>query len=143
GPLGGLALSSVRAATPMMVVRAIRWYRDLARLGLHLPFFVVHDIGLLYAAPKDQLDIGARSVTESVVANIPRLGDLVRQYREVVVEIAQSEASARARTMRLSDDLVVVVLARVLGSIAPRAGKPPYGATIPLDPEMVRDIDGQ
>ena len=28
GPLGGLALSGVRAASPMMVVRAIRWYRD-------------------------------------------------------------------------------------------------------------------
>jgi hypothetical protein len=60
GPLGGLALSGVRAASPMMVVRAIRWYRDLARLGLHIPFFMVHDFGLLYAAPKEQLEIGPR-----------------------------------------------------------------------------------
>jgi hypothetical protein len=143
GPLGGLALSSVRAATPMMIVRALRWYRDLARLGMHLPFFVVHDVGLLYAAPKEQLDIGPRAATEAAVANIPRLAELARSYREIVIEIAQSEASARARSMRLSDDLVVVVLARVLGSIAPRAGRAPYGATIPLDPEMVRDLDSQ
>ena len=28
GPLGSLALSGVRAASPMMVVRTLRWYRD-------------------------------------------------------------------------------------------------------------------
>ena len=59
-------------------------------------------------------------------------------------EIAQSEASARARTMRLSDDLIVVVLARVLGSLVQRATvKAPYPASLPLDPELVRDLDGQ
>jgi hypothetical protein len=46
--------------------------------------------------------------------------------------------------MRLSDDLVVVVLARVLGSLVQRSGaRPAYPATIPLDPEMVRDLDAQ
>ena len=59
-------------------------------------------------------------------------------------EIAQSEASARARSMRLNDDLVVVVLARVLGSLVQRTTvKAPYPATLPLDPEMVRDLDAQ
>ncbi len=144
GPLGGLALSGVRAASPMMVIRAIRWYRDLARLGVHLPFFLVHDVGLLYAAPKEQLEIGPRAGLESVLGRTPRLAELTTSYREVLGEIAQSEASARARTMRLSDDLVVVVLARVLGSLVQRAGaRAPYPATIPFDPEMVRDIDGQ
>ena len=38
GPLGGLLLSSVRAQAPMMIVRALRWYRDLGRLGVHVPF---------------------------------------------------------------------------------------------------------
>jgi hypothetical protein len=144
GPLGGLALSAVRAATPMMIVRAVRWYRDLARLGLHLPFFLVHDFGLLYAAPKDQLDIGARPGLDAVIARVPRASELLATYRSVLGEIAQSEASARARTMRLSDDLVVVVLARVLGSLVQRANvKAPYPASLPLDPELVRDLDPQ
>jgi hypothetical protein len=144
GPLGGLALSTVRAAAPMMVVRALRWYRDLARLGLHLPFFIVHDVGLLYAAPKEQLDIGARHDVATLLARIPRGADLHAVYASVVAEIAQSEASARARTMRLSDDLTIVVLARVLGSLVARGGaRPPYAATIPLDPELVRDLDVQ
>src|SRR5450631_3433308 len=93
GPLGGLALSCVRAASPMMVVRTLRWYRDLARLGLHLPLFMVHDIGLLYAAPKEQLDMGTRPATEPVLAKMPRLKDLHRVYRDMIGEIAQSEAS--------------------------------------------------
>lgn len=143
GPLGGLLLSSVRAHAPMMIVRALRWYRDLARLGVSLPLFVVHDIGLLYAAPREQLTIGVRVGAEAVLDKQPRLLELHKTYRTIVDEIAQSEASARARTMRLSDDLVVVVLARVLGAVAQRIGRPPYPATIPLDPEMVRDIDAQ
>ena len=144
GPLGGLALSGVRAASPMMVVRAIRWYRDLARLGLHIPFFIVHDFGLLYAAPKEQLEIGPRPGLDAVIARVPRATDLLGTYRSVLGEVAQSDASSRARSMRLNDDLVVVVLARVLGSLVQRTTvKAPYPATLPQDPEMVRDIDSQ
>lgn len=144
GPLGGLALSGVRAASPMMVVRAIRWYRDLARLGLHIPFFMVHDFGLLYAAPKEQLEIGPRPGLDSVLARVPRSSELLGTYRGVLGEVSQSDASTRARSMRLNDDLVVVVLARVLGSLVQRTNvKAPYPATIPQDPEMVRDIDNQ
>ncbi len=144
GPLGGLLLSSVRAASPMMIVRAIRWYRDLARLGIDLPFFMVHDIGLLYAAPREQLQLGPRTGADAVIARTPGIGDRLAAYRDIVSEIGQSEASSRARTMRLSDDLVVVVLARILGSVAQRSGaRAPYPASIPLDPEMVRDLDAQ
>src|ERR1700755_2429573 len=89
GPLGGLALSSVRAATPMMIVRAVRWYRDLARLGLHLPFFLVHDFGLLYAAPKEQLELGPRPGLDATVLQLPRSRELLWVYRSVLHEIAQ------------------------------------------------------
>ncbi len=143
GPLGGLVLSAVRATSPMMVVRAARWYRDLARLGLHLPLFVVHDVGLLFAAPREQLDLGERAVTAAVLAALPLAAAPFRAYRSVIDEIAQSEASARARSLRLSDDLIVVVLARVLGAIAPALTLPPYAATLPLDPELPRAIDAQ
>jgi hypothetical protein len=145
GPLGSLALSGVRAASPMMVVRTLRWYRDLARLGVHLPLFLVHDVGLLYAAPKEQLDIGPRAGQESLGAKTLGLRDVLATYTGILGEIAQSEASARARSMRLSDDLVVVVLARVLGSLVQRGGAhaAPYPASIPFDPEIVRDVDSQ
>ena len=144
GPLGGLALSAVRAASPMMIVRAVRWYRDLARLGLHIPFFIVHDFGLLYSAPKEQLELGPRPGLDTVLARVPRASEVLGTYRSVLGEVSQSDASVRARSMRLNDDLVVVVLARVLGSLVQRTNvKAPYPASLPLDPEMVRDLDSQ
>ena len=46
---------------------------------------------------------------ETVAARMPRIAELAPAYRDILLEIAGSEASTRARTMRLSDDLVVVV----------------------------------
>ncbi len=144
GPLGGLLLSTVRAASPMLVLRAVRWWRDLARLGLRLPFFVVHDLGLLYGAPREQIEIGPRAGADAVIARAPKLPELVATYRSIVGEVAQSQASERARSMKLGDDLVVVVLARVLSSLAQRAApKAPWPATLPLDPELVRELEPQ
>jgi hypothetical protein len=128
----------------MLVVRAARWWRDLARLGVRLPFFVVHDFGLLYGAPREQIEFGPRPGAEAVLARTPRLTEVAAAYRAMVDEVAQSQAASRARAMRLSDDLVVVVLARVLSSLLQRAQlRSPWPATLPLDPELVRDLDPQ
>ncbi|HEY8086438.1 MAG TPA: hypothetical protein VIF09_01295, partial [Polyangiaceae bacterium] len=144
GPLGGLLLSGVRASSPMLVVRAVRWWRDLARLGVRLPLFVVHDVGLLYAAPQDQFELGPRQALASAAAREPRLGEATKAYRDMLVEIGQSQAAEKARAMKLSDDLVVVVLARVLASVVQRAPqRAPWPETLPLDPELVRDLDAQ
>jgi hypothetical protein len=144
GPLGSLALSVVRASAPMMIVRAVRWYRDLARLGVHAPLFLVHDVGMLYASPLEQLQMGPRAALDVAAAKAPGLRELAGSYRAIVDEIAASEAAVRARGLRLSDDLVVVVLARVLGAIMERATqKPPYAPGVPFDPELVRDLDPQ
>jgi hypothetical protein len=105
GPLGGLLVSRVKPAAPMMMLRPLRWYRDLAKLGIALPLFLVHDIGLLYAAPKEQLELGIRPGALEGLARHVRGVDLFETYGTMIAEIAQSEASARARTMRLSDEI--------------------------------------
>jgi hypothetical protein len=144
GPLGGLALSGVRTPSPMVTLRALRWYRDLARLGVHLPLFVVHDVGLLFAVPRDQTELSARPSLDSAASRTPRLGELATKYRALLAEIAESDASVRARNLRMSDDLIVVLLARVLEPVAHRlASRPPYPAAIPYDPELVRDLEPQ
>jgi hypothetical protein len=144
GPLGGLALAAVRASSPMLVVRAVRWWRDLGRLGVRLPLFVVHDLGLLYAAPREHIELGLRAGVEGALARVPRLPELAETYRGIVAEIARSQAAERARGMKLGDDLVVVVLARVLSSVVQRSPqRPPWPQTLPLDPELVRDLDPQ
>jgi hypothetical protein len=144
GPLGGLLLSAVRAGSPMLVVRAVRWWRDLARLGVRLPLFVVHDLGLLYGAPREQIEMAPRAGAEAAIARVPRLAELAKAYRQVVSEIARSQAAMRAASMKLGDDLVVVVLARVLSSVVQRVpSRPPWVESLPLDPELVRDLDSQ
>jgi len=128
----------------MLVVRAVRWWRDLARLGVRLPLFVVHDLGLLYGAPREQIEMGSRTGAEAAIARVPRLAELAKAYRQVVSEIARSQAAMRAASMKLGDDLVVVVLARVLSSVVQRVpSRPPWAETLPLDPELVRDLDSQ
>jgi hypothetical protein len=145
GPIGGLLLSAVRVSSSTLVVRAVRWWRDLARLGVRLPLFVVHDLGLLYGAARDQTELCVRPGAEAVIASVAGLPDHAAAYRETVAEIAQSDAAARARGMKLGDDLVVVILARLLGSLAAREGlgATAWPATLPLDPEFVRDVEPQ
>jgi hypothetical protein len=144
GPLGGLLLSAVRAESPMLVLRAVRWWRDLAKLGVRLPLFVVHDFGMLYGAATEQAELAPRAGLDAVVARTPRLGELVADYRAVIEEVSKSLAATKARAMRLSDDLVVVVLARVLSPLVQRAPKrSPWPTTLPLDLELLRDLGPQ
>jgi len=156
GPLGGLLVSVVRPLGPMLVVRAIKWYRDLDRLGLALPFFLVHDLGLLYAAPSEQVEIGPRGAATELLPAMGRgpsggeaastLSALHADYASLVDEIGRSEASAKARALRLGDDLITVILARMLESLAhpgPAAAGAPSAAGLPLDPELARGLDAQ
>src|SRR5450432_3703047 len=144
GPLGGLLLSFVRAGSPMLALRAVRWWRDLARLGVHLPLFAVHDLGLLYAAPRERVEMGARPGSEAAAQRLPGLAPLVASYRTLIAEVAEGHAASTARGMRLGDDLVVVVLARLLSTIAKDAAvRSPWPTTLPLDLELVRDLDAQ
>jgi hypothetical protein len=144
GPLGGLLLSFVRAGSPMWVLRALRWWRDLARLGVELPLFVVHDLGLLYAAPREQVDLAARPGVEGAAAVLPRGAELLAGYRSLILEVAESQAASASRGMSLSDDLVVVVLARLLSPIAHESEwRSPWPTTLPLDLELLRDLDAR
>jgi hypothetical protein len=144
GPLGGLLLSFVRAGSPMLALRAVRWWRDLARLGIELPFFVVHDLGLIYAAPRERIEMASRPGADAAAAAIPKLPELLVAYRTLILEVAEGQAASTARGMRLGDDLVVVVLARLLSTLVQDPGRrSPWPATLPLDPELVRDLDAQ
>lgn len=144
GPLGGLLLSSVRAGSPMLVVRAVRWWRDLARLGVSVPLFVVHDFGLLLAVPREQIQIAPRDGCDLAVAAVPALAELVASYRGLIAEIGQGEATWCGSALSLGDELVVVALARVLGSLLQgSASAAKWAATLPLDPELVRGLDAQ
>src|SRR5258708_3322784 len=94
GPLGSLALSQLRPAAPTLALRALRWHEGLTRLGLIVPFYLVHDVGMVFAADgtllrriEPQVDALFRSVERSFdVATLAAL----QATRLFVVTLADS-----------------------------------------------------
>jgi hypothetical protein len=122
----------------------VRWWRDLARLGVRLPLFVVHDFGLCYALPLEAFELSSHASVDALAARFPELPRLHGAYRDIVAEFAQSDAALRARGIKLGDDLLVVVLARILGSLSkPGTAVVPGPESLPLDPELLRDLDAR
>ena len=144
--IGTLALSHVRVDNPMAPVRAASWCNTISRLGIHLPLFVVHDVGQLFTA---------RQATASTVV-APRADALARiqppqhvralldQYAELLTHIAESEVVEKAAGWRLRDDLVAVLLTRALGDVYTRwrdRGKAAGAEELPMDPGLYQDND--
>jgi hypothetical protein len=144
GPLGSLLLSAVRPRASTLALRAVRWQRDLLRLGIKMPLVIVHDLGLLLACPKEQLELGAREAAARVLSSESGGPVLHAQYVALIEQVAQSEAARRSRSLQLSDDVVVVLLARLLATISERvtvgAG---YVPGVPLDAALFERLDQQ
>jgi hypothetical protein len=145
GPLGSLAFSVVRPRTPTLALRALRWHRDLLRLGVTVPLALAHDLGLLLACPNEQLEVGARANTDELLGARARgLPGVAEEYRALIGEIARSEAARRSGALQMPDDVVVVVLARLLGGVAQRCiVAPGYVSGVPLDAALVERVDDQ
>ncbi len=142
GPLGSLALSVVRPRSSTLAMRALKWHTDLTRLGVSMPLFIVHDIGMLLAAPNEQLGLGPRAGSADLLAQAPGGAQLFSQYRGLIDEIAESEAALRSHALSMSDDLVVIVIARLLGSVSARCRtEPAYLSSVPLDASLFERLD--
>lgn len=140
--LGTLALSVVRPGASTMALRALRWQRDLEKLGVRIPFCVVHDIGLVLAVAPEHYALGLRTDPESTLVQAPGARDLCEAYAALIRELSQCEAARRASTLRLSDDMIGVVLSKLLGSVASRIGsQPDYATELASDAALFDDID--
>ncbi|MEP6860201.1 MAG: hypothetical protein ABJE66_06250, partial [Deltaproteobacteria bacterium] len=112
-----MALSHVQTDTPMALVRAAAWSNSLSRMGVNLPLFVVHDIGVMLSMSRGAGGYVLRP-RESQLARIqlpqgtrPQL----EQYRRLLDNIAMSEVTERLAGLRLRDEMVAVLLSRILG----------------------------
>ena len=144
GPLGSLSLSHVRAGSSSLALRAVRWHEGLIRLGVVLPFMLVHDVGLLFSSPRDQLEIGPRVSAQVINGRLRDGARLSAMYRSMLDELGESEAARRAPQLKMSDDLIIVVLSRILGTIAARTSvAPAYRAAIPIDASLFDGLDPQ
>jgi len=141
GPLGTLAVSWVRPSATSLGLRALRWHADLERLGVSLPFSLVHDVGLVLVAPADQIVLGKRIAPEELGA---AWSARMRRYGALLAEIAESGVARHAAELAIGDDVVTVVLARVLGSIVDRMSRErSYRADVPFDASLFEGIESQ
>ena len=141
-----MALSHVQVDTPMAIVRAAAWSNSLARMGVYLPLFVIHDIGVMLSMTR-----GAGGyVIRAREAQLARLQlpqgtkPLLDKYRRLLENITQSEVTERLAGLRLRDEMVAVLLSRILGDTFNRwrdrtksAGAEP----LPLDLGILGEID--
>ncbi|MBK7402106.1 MAG: hypothetical protein IPJ34_39155 [Myxococcales bacterium] len=114
--LGALMLSAVRSASDTWLRRALGYVRDLGRLGVAVPPTILHDVGLVLAAPQDQRLVGARRQAEAVLAGRANTGPAHARYVAAIQALDEDPAVAQIRKLRPSDDLVVVLLVRLLGA---------------------------
>jgi hypothetical protein len=134
--LGALLLGAVRAGTEPLLRRALGWARDLERLGVDVALPIAHDLGLLLAVPLAQLEIGARRGSSSSLAARPGHLEAHAAYVAAIRALATDETLDAIRALTPSDDLVVVLLTRLLSDAStPRTSAQDHQALLaaPLD----------
>ncbi|HHH29925.1 MAG TPA: hypothetical protein ENK57_16485, partial [Polyangiaceae bacterium] len=143
--IGGLTLSCVQVDNPMLVMRAAHWHNALAKVGLAVPFWAVHDVGVLATADGGSAVIQHRQALHASRPP-PQVQAAMEVWLDAVREIAQAEMMEKSRGWRLSDELISVLLLKILGPIYERhlgPGRRPTAVPLPLDPELYRDVDPQ
>jgi hypothetical protein len=110
----GLAFRAVSNTTPAVRIRAANWHNLLHRLGIHLPYVIVHDLGLLFQATEgDRGELGLDQAALEEVGIHPDFGKTLGEYLNLMELIDQSEVVRRARSWNLGDDVIAVLLAKV------------------------------
>jgi hypothetical protein len=88
--------------------------------------------------------VGPRVNLDLLSARQRDLGRLVEVYRAALAELGESEAARRAAQLKMSDDLIIVVLSRLLGTVAARTTAPPaYRPAVPVEASLFDDLGPQ
>jgi hypothetical protein len=142
--LGSLALSCVQADNPMFALRAAQIRNALHRVKLDVPFFVVHDLVLLFVAEPALVLVRPRAFARQLPLDATERASL-EAYEKLLGDIAVSEVLDRARAWKLPDDLLAVVLVKVLSpiheSFQAKVGAYTGPALLPLDPRAYQELD--
>jgi len=92
--------------------RAVTWHNLLQRLGLPLPLGLVHDLGLLLSTPASQLRFGPESPPA------PH-HEVLAAYQQLLRTLSAVESVEQIAALRPGDELVVVLLHKLLASLVP------------------------
>ncbi len=141
-----MALSHVQVETPMAVVRAAAWSNSLARMGVYLPLFVIHDIGVMLSMTRGAGGYVIRG-REAQLARLQlpqNMKPLLDKYRRLLDNVSLSEVTERLAGLRLRDEMVAVLLSRILGDTFNRwrdRSKSAGAEPLPLDLGVLGEID--
>lgn len=122
----------------MVMVRAAHWHNLLDGLGLGLPFFLVHDLGLLLTQPLSQITMLRRDKSLKIAldrANLkhdPVLDRLLQGYGELLINLARSELCQKASTSGLADELLAAVIAKIVEPVASGIVRKGHNRKLPL-----------
>ena len=120
--LGGLVVSCAGANETVLGMRALSWYNSLLRLGLRVPFVVVHDLGaaLLGAASSIRVPADLPPNFAAPHATAQAALGVLGQYAQVLEEIAKTDIAAQLAATRIDDSVLATLLARAIGPVADR-----------------------
>lgn len=142
--LGSLGLCAASPLQTETLLRVASWFNGLARLGVPVPPFIIYDLGVTMALSSSDTIIGAN---EEVIRGLSPDGQaLHRDYVAMIREVSQTEIAERARSWRLSDDLVMVLLAKLLADIWtqwPERLKRPAFDELPLQAQLYEGLGVQ
>ncbi|MBM4280868.1 MAG: hypothetical protein FJ137_08930 [Deltaproteobacteria bacterium] len=145
--LGGLVFSRVITDNAMVMVRAAHWYNLLDGMGLGLPFFLVHDLGLLLTQPPAKLALLRRDKSWKTAAARPGLkldGALERLatcYGELLADLARSELAQKASTSGLPDELLAAVIAKVVEPVQQTVVRKGHNRKLPLTTPTYENLE--
>lgn len=137
--LGSLTFSRVLSDNPMVMVRAAHWHNLLDGLGLGLPYFLVHDIGLLLTQQVGtQITVKARERSlraaqeRGVFRMDPESEKLLDAYRELLTDLARSELCQKAAAGQMADELLAAVIAKVVEPVQSALVRKSHNRKLPL-----------
>lgn len=139
GQLATLAYRAIIPSRPFAAVTAAGWSNRLLRLGVALPLFVVHDVGWLLAAPAEALRRRSPHGPESAAT-----AALFAGYRDLLQRISGSPTVETTAGMRLRDEIIAVLLARLFGQLSVRYQRQAptrFCDPLPLEPELYEKAD--
>ncbi len=130
----------------MAPVRAAAWFNSISRLGIHLPLFVVHDLGLLLTAPRGAAGwkIGANAAALAQIAPPQPVRNLLGEYANLLTKISTSDVIEKVAGWRLRDEIIAVLLTRALGDTYNRwrdKSKAAGADELPLDLSIYTDAN--
>ena len=120
--VGSLALSQIDGAGALAMMRALVWQGILSRLGVAVPLVVLHDLGCLITGLGGPGAV-ARGIAEP---------DLCEAWRQLLVEIGESDLVRAQAGWKHRDPMIGVVLARVFAPVVPQ---------LPDDVRVLRPIE--